>query len=196
MIKVEIDSIRVSLMSNQRLVVLKDLNQERYLPIWIGPFEADAITVELQDVLPERPLTHDLLKATIQEMGGRIKHIFINALRREIYYAHLVIEVGERELVVDSRPSDAIALAVRVNAPIYVEETVMDRASVTPEEDMEAEEFSESEAPLASESRESFRKRGWEKEKENEEDLDESRFSAFADFVNSLDLDELDDDDK
>lgn len=172
MIEVTIDSIRVSLMSQHRIVVLKDVNTERYLPIWIGPFEAEAITVELQEVPSQRPLTHDLLKSVIRELGGKVIHILINDLRNEVYYARLVINVDGRQLEVDSRPSDAIALAVRVKAPIYVAETVMDKAAIEPDEDVEHELSSGDKAA---------------------EGIDEERLSAFADFVNTLDLDDLED---
>jgi uncharacterized protein len=175
MIEVVIDSIRVSLMSQHRIVVLKDMNSERYLPIWIGPFEADAITVELQEVAQARPLTHDLLKSVIREMGGRVVHVLISDLRQDVYYARIVVELNGKQLEVDSRSSDAIALAVRVKAPIYVADSVMSRAAIEPDEDVENELVAGGDEPAA------------------EEEVDERRLSAFADFVNSLDLD-LDED--
>lgn len=169
MIEVIIDSIRVSLMSQYRVVILKDSNTDRYLPIWIGPCEADAITIELQDMPPQRPLTHDLLRSMIRELGGQVIHILISDLRSDVYYARIVIDIGGKQIEVDSRPSDAIALAVRAKAPIFVSENVMERASIEPEEDVER---SMSAAPT-------------------EETTDE-RLSAFKDFVNGLDLDDLD----
>jgi hypothetical protein len=177
MIEVVIDSVRVSLMSPHRMVVLKDLNSDRYLPIWIGPFEADAITVELQEVPPPRPLTHDLLKAIIREMGGRVVHVLISDLRNDVYYARIVIEVNGKQLEIDSRSSDAIALAVRVKVPIFVAENVMSRAAIEPDEDVEQEVVAGSDEPTT------------------EETIDERRLSAFADFVNSLDID-LDEDEE
>jgi bifunctional DNase/RNase len=180
MIEVVIDSIRVSLMSQHRIVVLRDTNSDRYLPIWIGPYEADAITVELQEVPPPRPLTHDLLKSMIRELGGRVVHILISELRNDIYYARVVIEQNGKQLEIDSRSSDAIALAVRAKAPIFVAEQVMDKAGIEPDEDVEQEVVGDGEeAPAA---------RG--------EDVDETKLSAFADFVNSLDLDLDEDDDQ
>ena len=140
MIEVKIDSIRVSLMSNHRVVILKDLESERYLPIWIGPYEAEAITIQLQEVEVARPLTHDLLKTTITEMGGKIIHVIVNELRSDTFYAHIVVERNGKRMEIDSRPSDAIALAVRANVPIYVEESVMEHAAITPEEDAESSE--------------------------------------------------------
>lgn len=172
MIEVIIDSIRVSLMSQHRIVVLKDTNTDRYLPIWIGPCEADAITMELQEIPPQRPLTHDLLKAVIGQMGGKIVHILISDLRNDVYYARIVVDVAGRQMEIDSRPSDAIALGVRAKVPIYVAEMVMDRAAIEPDEDVENE-------PVG-----------------GTEEVDEDQLSAFKDFVNSLDLDDLDDEEE
>lgn len=161
MIEVEIDSIRVSLMSEHRVIVLKALDDELYLPIWIGPYEAEAIAIRLKDVDISRPLTHDLLNNVIGEMGGDISHILVNALRDDTFYALIAVNVDGKELEIDSRPSDAIALAVRAGAPIFVAESVMDQASITPEQDIA-------------------------EESEEEEDL-----SAFRDFLEGLDLDDL-----
>ncbi len=172
MVEVIIDSIRVSLMDQNRIVVLKDTANDRYLPIWIGPCEADAITIELQDQPIKRPLTHDLLKTVINEMGGKVVHILINDLRNDVYYARVLVDMGERQVEIDSRPSDAIALAVRVKVPIFVADIVMDRAAIREEEDVE----SEPPAPFS-------------------EEPDEPRLSAFADFLDTLDLDDLEDSD-
>src|SRR3990172_2048865 len=102
MIEVVIDSVRVSLMSQHRLVILKDANKDRFIPIWIGPFEAEAITIELQDVPPPRPLTHDLIKSIIQELGGRVVHVFINDLRNEVFYARIVVEIDGKQVEIAS----------------------------------------------------------------------------------------------
>lgn len=176
MIEVNIDSIRVSLMSQHRVVVLKDVHDERYLPIWIGPCEAESITVRLQDTPAPRPLTHDLLRNVIQEMGGTIRHILISDLRNEVYYARIVVAVGKEEIDIDSRPSDALALAVRAEVPIYVSESVMDKAGTEPEEDLESEMLDELEEAV-------------------DEKVDSRKLSAFADFVDTLNFDELDDKD-
>jgi bifunctional DNase/RNase len=159
-VEVAIDSVRVSLISQHRVVVLRDESQ-RYLPIWIGPFEADAITIELQNVDVARPLTHDLLKATIQGLGASVSHVVVNGLSDNTFYASVVLDIDGRSMEVDSRPSDAIALAVRAKAPIYVEDSVMERAGIVPSKDISASG-------------------------EEEEDL-----SAFRDFVDTLDLDDL-----
>jgi bifunctional DNase/RNase len=159
-------------MSQYRVVILKDMTNERYLPIWIGPCEADAITVELQENPPQRPLTHDLLKSIIRELGGRVVHVLINDLRGDVFYARIVIEADGRQLEVDARSSDAIALGIRVKVPIFVADHVMERASIAPEDDVTAQT-----PPAALPGEE------------------ETRLSAFSDFISSLDLEDLDDDD-
>ena len=131
MIEVSIDSIRVSLVSPHRIVVLKD-GDDRFLPIWIGPFEADAITIALQGNQVARPLTHDLMKTMIREAGGTPSHIVVNDLREDTFYARIVMELNEKHVEVDSRPSDAIALAVRFQIPIYVAPVVMEKAAIRP----------------------------------------------------------------
>ena len=139
MIEVTIDSIRVSLMTQQRVVIMKDVEGDRYLPIWIGPCEAESITIELQGVAVSRPMTHDLLKAVINDLDGKVRHIVVSDLRTDTFYANIMLSVDGRNLEIDARPSDAIALAVRLKVPIYVAEKVMEAASIVPEEDMDAE---------------------------------------------------------
>jgi bifunctional DNase/RNase len=169
MVEVAIDSIRVSLMSTHRVVILKDTESERYLPIWIGPFEADAITVELQEVEVARPLTHDILNNVITELGGKVLRVEISDLRNDIFYATLIIESKGKVLAIDSRSSDALALAVRARVSIYVHEAVMTKGAIVPESDVEAESAEPAEAPEGNE-----------------------RLSAFSDFVDSLNFDDLD----
>jgi len=176
MVKVEIDSIRVSLMSQDRVVVLKDASSDRYLPIWIGPFEAEAIRVELQGVEVTRPLTHDLLKSVITNLGGELKQIVINDLRNDTYFAQLEVAQNGRDVEIDSRPSDAIALAVRLKVPIFVDDSVMERAAITPEEEIASESESEDNAKDSP---------AGEGKPEN--------LGAFKDFLESLDLDDLED---
>lgn len=178
MVKVEIDSIRVSLMSQDRVVVLKDTETDRYLPIWIGAFEAEAIRVELQGVPVTRPLTHDLLKSAIVELGGKVEHILVNDLRNDIFFARVVVQAGDRKLEIDSRPSDAIALAVRMNAPIFVADSVMDSAAIEPEEEISTDLALEDNRPT--------------KELEDPEAAEED-LSVFKDFLDTLDLDDLED---
>jgi len=176
MIEVQIDSVRVHLMTPQRLVVLKQKNSERYLPIWVGPVEAEAITVALQEVEMSRPLTHDLLKNVFGAFNARIIRIEIVKLQNDIFYGNIVADLDGREVHVDSRPSDAIALSVRAHVPILVHQSVMDSAGITPEQDMpEISPMLEKNepAPLSEEGTE--------------------RLSVFEDFLGKLDLDKLDD---
>jgi bifunctional DNase/RNase len=132
MIRVTVDTIRISLRSPERAILLKELDQERQLPIFIHATEAEAIAAELEGYRPPRPLTHDLLKNCIDAMGGKLQYILINDLRDSIFYAVLHIERGQRAIDVDARPSDSIALAVRARVPIYVAEEVMETAGVYP----------------------------------------------------------------
>ncbi len=166
MVEVTIDSIRVSLMTQHRVVVLKESDTDRYLPIWIGPFEADAITIQLQGVQVPRPLTHDLLKSFIRELGISVSHVLVSELRNDTFFARIIVDINGNSKEIDSRPSDAIALAVRVGAPIFVAEQVMDLASITPEEEIDMEEATTPE--------------------------EAQNLAPFRDFVESLDLD-LDD---
>lgn len=137
MVEVVIDSVRVSLMSPQRVVVLKQRDQEKYLPIWVGSYEAEAITVALQEVEVARPLTQDLLKNVITIFGGTVLRAEVITLKDDIYFGNIVIENDGKNLEIDCRPSDAIALAVRAHAPILVHNSVMEAAGITPEKDMQ-----------------------------------------------------------
>jgi len=135
MIEMTIDSIRVSLMNYQRVVILKEKESGRYLPIWIGPAEADAIAVKLQNVELARPLTHDLLRSVVEALGAEVRFVVVNELQNDTFFAKLSLSVDGEEIQVDSRPSDALALAVRVGVPIYAEESVLDKAGITLDEE-------------------------------------------------------------
>lgn len=179
MIEVQIDSVRVHLMTPQRLVVLKQIESERYLPIWVGPYEAEAITVALQEVEMSRPLTHDLLKNVFGAFNARITRIEIVQLQNDIFYGNIVADVDGKEVQIDSRPSDAIALSVRAHVPILVNESVMDEAGILPEEDIsESGESPEKDAPAP------LSQEGAE------------RLTIFEDFLGKLNIDKLDDEDK
>lgn len=178
MIEMTIESIRVSLMNYQRVVILKEKNTERYLPIWIGPAEADAIAVRLQEVNVARPLTHDLLRSVLDALGATVKYIVVNDLANDTFFARIVLEVDGRRLEIDSRPSDAIALAVRTDVPIFADEAVLERAGVY----LDREETTKVEGAPAPEPRTQV----------SQEELD--RMSAFRDFIDSLDLGDLDKD--
>lgn len=142
MVEVVVDSVRVSLMSSQRVIVLRQTDRERYLPIWVGPYEAEAITVALQEIEMIRPLTHDLLKNAFALFNARILQIEIVDLKDDIFYGRIVVEDDGQILGLDSRPSDAIALAVRAHVPILVSEAVMQAAAIVPERDIQREEAS------------------------------------------------------
>ncbi len=177
MIEMTIDSIRVSLMNYQRVVILKEKIAQRYLPIWIGPAEADAIAVQLQGVTVPRPLTHDLLRSVIDTLGGTVNSIIVTDLRNDTFYAKIILNVDGGQLEIDSRPSDALALAVRADAPIYVEEAVLDKAGIFLDQ--------ETGKPISEESLDA----GRSDKKISEEEM--KKMSAFHDFINTLDLDDF-----
>ena len=176
MLQMSIDSIRVSPMNYQRVVILKEKDSDRYLPIWIGPAEADAIAVKLQDLSVPRPLTHDLLQTIIDTLGGSIDHILVNDLHNDTFYAKIVIQVNGDTKEIDSRPSDAIALAVRAQVPIFAEESVMDKAGILLDK--------ETGKPITPE-----RENVEQTPEVREEDL--RRMSAFTEFINNMDLEDF-----
>ena len=166
MVEMTIDSIRVSLMNYQRVVILKEKGTNRYLPIWIGPAEADAIAVKLQNIELSRPLTHDLLQSVISTLGASVDYIVVSGLKEDTFYARLALSIDGVKIDIDSRPSDALALAVRVGAPIYAEESVLEKAGIILEEE-----------PSKSEG------------KVDEQEL--KGLSAYKDFINTLDLEDF-----
>jgi len=178
MIEMTIDSIRVSLVNYQRVVILKEEVADRYLPIWIGPTEADAIAVKLQGASVPRPLTHDLLCSVIDALGATISFIVVNDLENDNFYAKIVFNVDGKEVEVDSRPSDALALAVRAGVPIYVEESVLDKAGIIMDSETGKPVFAEGEG-------------GSEKEGKLTDKEIKKRMPAFYDFINTLDLDDF-----
>jgi len=180
MLEMTIDSIRVSLMNYQRVVILKQKDSDRYLPIWIGPAEADAIAVKLQDISVPRPLTHDLLRSVITSLGGVLSYVVVNDLQSDTFYAKLVIEVDGKICEVDSRPSDAIALAVRAKIPIYAEESVLDKAGIVLDKETGKPIMPDEVARAGNE----------EPGKVSEEEL--RRLSAFSDFIKELNLEDFD----
>jgi len=178
MVEVVIDSIRVSLMSQQRIVILREVNADRYLPIWIGVYEAESITIALQEVEVARPLTHDLLKSVFTALNAQIIRVEVSALKDDTFFGNIIADVNGRTLNVDARPSDALNLAVRAHVPILVARSVMDAAGITPEEDIQGEKQIEAKAPAEPE------------EPVNEES--EERLSIFEDFLEKLDMDKED----
>jgi bifunctional DNase/RNase len=136
LIRCVIDSVRVSLTNQQRVVVLRELNAERYLPIWIGLYEAESITIALQKIEVARPQTHDLLNALITTLNARLLNVEISALRDDVFYAYLVLDYQGEKKYIDCRPSDALALAARCSKDIFVEEEVLNTTGIFPEKDV------------------------------------------------------------
>ncbi|MFN8380728.1 MAG: bifunctional nuclease family protein [Anaerolineales bacterium] len=179
MVEVIIDSIRVHLMAPNRVVVLKQVNADRYITIWVGPYEAEAITVALQEVEVSRPLTHDLLKNIFSAFNARLVRVEVVNVQDNIFYGNIVAEADGREIHIDSRPSDAIAIAVRAHIPIFVHNKVMDDAGMTPDQDIVETNLParrEPPAPLSDDA--------------------SDRLSVFKDFIDKLDMDDDPDKDK
>lgn len=175
MIETIVDSIRVNLVTQSRVVFLREVHGDRHLPIWIGEFEAQGIAMELQGNPSPRPLPWDLLRSLIAELNGTIERVVVNDLSQDVFFARIVVDMNGRSIEIDSRPSDAIALAVRVRCPILVEELVMDRAGVSLESDDDIDEAAESDAPIA----------------ETQSVPDDDQLEVFRDFINTLDLDDF-----
>ena len=174
MLELTIDGIRVSLMNQQRVVILRVKDTEKFLPIWIGPGEADAIALKLQNVAVPRPLTHDLLFDVISSLDATVDRIVVSDLSDDTFYAKIVLQVNGSTMEVDSRPSDALALAVRTESPIYAEDAVVEKAAIMLDAEtgraMHVDEDDEAEPrPVTEEER--------------------AKLSAFEDFIGSLDLD-------
>ena len=170
MIEVYVESIRVNMTNYRRVVMLKEKTSPRYLPIWIGHFEADAIAIPMQNVSVQRPLTHDLLKGVIEQLGGKLTQVVISELDEETFFAKLIVDAHGRHVEVDARPSDAIALAIRAKVPIFVEEAVFEQAGLVFENE-EAE--------------------GEGAETEEVTEIDEEKLAVFKQFIETLDIDDL-----
>jgi bifunctional DNase/RNase len=142
-IKLSLVGVRVELPANQPIVLLKEEEGDRFLPIWIGAFEATAIAFALQGVETARPMTHDLFKNVLEDFKVNIEKVLINDLIDGTFYAEITMQRNDSTLLISARPSDAIALAVRMDVPIYAEEKVLDEASILVEatEEEEIERF-------------------------------------------------------
>ena len=183
MIEMTIESIRVSLVNYQRVVMLKENNTLRYLPIWIGSAEAQAIAIRLQEgIQVQRPMTHDLLQTTIEVLGASVEYVVVNDLKNDTFFAKILLNVGGNQVEIDSRPSDALALAVRVDVPIYADESVLDKAGIVLDRESESSETLDS-IDHASD--------GTERRKKASED-EIKKMSAFRDFIDNLDLEDFD----
>lgn len=168
-----VESVRVHMLSSRHVVILKEQDRERYLPIWIGPWEANAIAMRLQGIESERPMTHDLFAAVLGELGTRVDRIRITDLEDDTFHARLVLEGPSGVREVDARPSDAIALAVRLGTPIYASPRVLEHAALGPEGDDEDE---------------ATRALGTADLESTGEPIDAGRLDIWRDFVNSLDV--------
>ena len=156
LVEMVVDSVRVHMLSSQHVVILRESERDRYLPIWIGPWEANSIAMRLQGSVPERPLTHDLMAAILKELHVTVKRVVIVDLARETFHARLVVEDATgHEIEIDSRPSDALAIAVRLDAPILADADVLERAGI-------------------------------EIEKPDQDEEEDERLAVFREFVNSL----------
>lgn len=185
MVEVMIDSVRVSLTNQQRIVMLCELDRERYLPIWIGPFEAEAITISLQEIEVARPQTHDLLIQSLEKLNARIIRVEVVALKGDVFYGSLVIELNGQVYQVDARPSDSIALAVRAHVPILVNSAILKEAGIIPEADIQANILDDVDVDTED--------RSTSGEVEPEET--KKRLSVFEDFLQNVDLDDMTDTD-
>lgn len=170
LVEMVVESVRVHMPSSRHVVILKETDRERYLPIWIGPWEASAIAMRLQGVAPERPLTHDLFAATLEALDARVDQVVIASLADETFHARLLVEANGQVHAIDSRPSDALALAVRTGVRIFAAEEVLEQAGLGPE--VESDEAG-----------------GGPLERTGERVAD-PRLDVFRDFINSLDIDE------
>ena len=128
MLEMKVKGLALDPSTNMPIVILKDLEEERALPIWVGIFEANAIALEMESVPTPRPMTHDLIKNILEETEATVLRIVINDLKDNTFYAEICLSLNGNEVAIDSRPSDAIALALRVDAPIYVAKKVLEEA--------------------------------------------------------------------
>jgi len=127
-LEMKVKQLALDPLSNMPMIVLRDEEEKRSLPIWVGLAEANAIALELEKIPTARPMTHDLIRNILESVGARVSKVVVNDLKENTFYAVIHLRLGANDLTVDSRPSDAIALALRVDAPIYVDEEVLNKA--------------------------------------------------------------------
>ncbi|MEA2671753.1 MAG: uncharacterized protein QOG45_1973 [Chloroflexota bacterium] len=169
LIEMTVDSIRVHMPTGQHVVILKEKEAERYLPIWIGINEANAIALRITGITPERPITHDLLVNILGAVDVTVDRIVVTSLSNDVFFARIMARLDGRALDIDARPSDAIAVAVRVGARIFVAGDVLERAGVLPEADKEG---GDSKEPAE----------------------DDEKLAVFREMINSMDLPDLGED--
>ena len=177
LVEMVVESVRVHMLSSRHVVILKETEHDRYLPIWIGPWEASAIAMKLQGLTPDRPLTHDLFATALEGLGVRVDRVVISTLAEETYHARLHLERDGAQFEIDSRPSDALALAVRTGGRIFASEAVLEQAALGGDAAISAGEgageMDVEGSPLES----------------TGEKIVDPRLDVFRDFVNSLDVD-------
>jgi len=192
LVEMHIESVRVHMLSNRHVVILKDPVGDRYLPIWIGAWEASAIAMRLQGLQAERPLTHDLFAAALDRLGVRVERVVISELAEETYHAQIHLERDGLQVEVDARPSDALALAVRAEVQIFAAEEVLAQAALAADPDEEAiadDEEADEEGGEAEPGGRPSRRRGRPLESVGGEGPVDPRLDMFRDFVNSLEVD-------
>ncbi|HJP89618.1 MAG TPA: bifunctional nuclease family protein [Candidatus Limnocylindrales bacterium] len=194
LVEMVVESVRVHMLSSRHVVILKDNVGDRYLPIWIGAWEASAIAMRLQGLQAERPLTHDLFTAALEQLGVRVARVVVSDLSDETYHAQLVLERDGVEEEVDARPSDALAIAVRTESPIYCADSVLAQAALSADPDEEGAEDEPAEGGELTEG-ESARDEG-DRPRRRRAPLEsvgnapaDPRLDMFRDFVNSLEVD-------
>ncbi|MFA5629151.1 MAG: bifunctional nuclease family protein [Dehalococcoidales bacterium] len=185
MVEMTVDSVRIGMMNRnmeyQYVVLLKEKAAERFLPIFIGPAEAKAILIKLKGENVPRPLTHDLLQTVMATTGVTVDSILINDLKSDIFYAKIILNIDGRQEEIDSRPSDALALAVRMDTPIFADESVLEKAGIPLDQDKET-----GDPILPKEDYGEIESKGG---KVSEEEM--KRLSAFRDFIDNLDMDDF-----
>jgi uncharacterized protein len=188
LVEMVIESVRVHMLSNRHVVILKDPIGDRYLPIWIGAWEASAIAMRLQGLTAERPLTHDLFASSLERLGVRIVRVVISELADETYHARLHLEHDGAEVEIDSRPSDALALAVRTSAEIFADEAVLEQAALASDPDEDVVDAADDEPGGDDPDR---AQRGRPRIESLGDDAPaDARLEMFRDFVNSLEHDQ------
>ena len=172
MIEMNIKGLMVDPITNMPIIILRDVEGQKVLPIWVGVFEANAIALQIENIQTPRPMTHDLLRNVIQDLQANVEKIVVCDLKENTFYALIHLRTPHGPVAIDARPSDAIALAVRTDVPIYVEPHVFERAGTTAED----EESAALDEPPAEES--------------EPEVADEEGLSPFREFINSLDFED------
>ena len=173
LVEMVVESVRVHMLSSRHVVILKEAARDRYLPIWIGPWDASAIAMKLQGLTPERPLTHDLFATTLEALGARIDRVVISELADETFHARIMLERDGQIVEVDARPSDALALAVRAGVRIFAADAVLEQAALGGDRGIADDDDGGEGSTLEA----------------TGERLVDPRLDVFRDFVNSLDAD-------